>query len=71
MQNTVHRRLGATYICVNVIDVDDLQSVFHSFPVVSVIYGGHIGTLPLLGEANVAGLPSVGAHVNMLHTWFK
>lgn len=41
-----------TYISVNLINVDDLQCIFDRLPVISVINGGHNGTLSLSETAN-------------------
>ena len=58
MQKRVGRMSGfkserqhPTYIGVSLIKVDDLQGIFDSFPVISVIYGRHNGTLSLPGTA--------------------
>lgn len=40
------------YISVDLIDVDDLQSIFDSLPVIFVINGRHDGTLSLSERVN-------------------
>lgn len=37
----------ATYISVNLINIDDLQCIFDCFPVIFIINGRHNGTLSL------------------------